>query len=176
MHARALPDTVPAVLLSIVAPVSTVRHRNGRYTVTLRTLPTVHCVLNQPWAEFLQPGDWIEVSGEPWKGTPSTVDDRVVLVRCAAALASARARSATFRVTGTPEELDLHGRYATITLSFRGHGKVSTLQVRARPDQAVDAFLSDRQVRAEGRITVTRSGTVVYIAEQVHTSTKEEAA
>ena len=176
MHARALRGTAPAVLLSIVAPVSTVRHRNRRHTVGLRTAPAVYCVLDQPWAEFLQPGDWIEVVGEPWKGTPSTVDDRVVLVRCAAALAFAQTRSATFRVTGTAEELDLHGRYATITLAFHGHGKIRTLQVRARPDQAVDAFLSRRQVRAEGRITVARSGRVFYIAEQVHTGTKEEVA
>ena len=175
MHAGALPGFAPAVLLSIVAPVSRVRPRKGGYTVELRTAPTVLCLLDQPWAAFLQPGEWVEVVGEPWKSAPSTLDDSVVLVRCTAALAPSHARSATFRVTGTVEELDLHGRFATVLLSFRTRGKIRTLQVRARPDQAVDAFLSGRPVRAAGRVSVSRSGHVVYIAEELSTG-KEEAA
>lgn len=161
--------------LTVTAPVLRVSPHQSENTrgwiVSLATIPPISCLLLQPWAEHLRPGkDWLTVAGIAAGHLPQDPTQRVLLVRCSAALSRSRQVSATWQLSGTVDEIAIHGQAASILLSYpasrRSRGR-EQLDCVASRETALRAASVSGTARFRGTMLV-QSSSVRYHVQEVH--------
>lgn len=159
--------------IQATAPVLSVRRylaKKGQgWAVHLATIPRITCLLTQPWAEHLIPGkDWLTVAGLVASSMPATPQERILLVRCNAAISRDTHARVTWHLSGTVDEVALSADLSAVLLSYptRPRGRAQ-LDCRAPRETALRAASCRGTVRVSGTISVNPNE-VTYEIQEVH--------